>query len=107
MTQTTDVLPPLEVTPDARAFAQQQGVATALPAVLDLTLRVFPTARRFAVVAEDDPEIANDRHIIVDVYAPTTVPEALAAHRRWNEGLFALCPASHNCVFRLNLHQGD
>ena len=38
-----------------------------LPAVLAMTQRLFPDARRLALLVEDDPEIANDRHLVIEV----------------------------------------
>jgi hypothetical protein len=87
---------------EVSAFAEEQGVGAYLPGVLELTRRVFPGARRFAVLVEDDPEIAGDRHIVFEVDVPLSIPQALAAERRWSEGLFQLCPAPLVCVFRLS-----
>ena len=87
---------------EVSAFADEQGVAAYLPAVLERTRRVFPAARRLAVLVADDPEIPDDRHIVFEVDVPLTVPEALAAERRWSEELFQICPAPLVCVFRLS-----
>jgi len=97
----TSIPIPAEVT----AFAAEQGVSAELPAVLAMTERVFPGAA-VSVYLEDDPEIANDWHIIVDVKAKLTVPEATAASDRWCHGLFEVCPAPLTCVFRLGLGIG-
>src|SRR5436309_2481565 len=87
------------VPPEVRTFAAEQGVAAYLPALADLVRRVFPTARRYAVLVEDDPEIANDRHIVFEVDVPLDVPQAQAARRQWSKGLFQCCPAPLVCVF--------
>lgn len=98
-TQTTSILVPQEVS----AFAAEQGVSAELPAVLELTRRVFPTAAVSAFV-EDDPEIADDRHIVVGATgARLTVDQALEKRNEWHHGLFACCPAPLVCVFRLGL----
>src|SRR5438874_1156912 len=94
--------PTLDVPPEVLALAAEQGVAAYLPALVDLLRHVFPTARRYGVVVEDDPEIANDRHIVFEVDVPIDVPQALAARKQWTEGLFACCPAPLVCVFRLS-----
>src|SRR5207302_3758916 len=65
MTPAAQTFPP--VSPEVLAFAAEQGVSAYLPAVLAMTQRLFPDARRFAVLVEDDPEIANDRHIVIEV----------------------------------------
>ena len=102
MNQATPTLPIL-VSPDVVAFAEEQGVALYLPTVFDTTQRLFSTASRLAVQVTEDPEIANDRHIVFQVEVPLGVPEALAAQRRWNDALFACCPAPLVCVFRLSM----
>jgi hypothetical protein len=91
-----------DLSPEVLAFAAEQGVADYLPAVLDLLRRVFPAARRYAVAVEDDPEIANDRHIVLDVDVIMDVEQAQAARRQWGKGLFECCPAPLVCVFRLS-----
>jgi hypothetical protein len=102
MTQTTPTLP-LAVPPEALAFAADQGVITYLPAVLEMTQRVFPKAR-LTVLVEDDPELANDRHLVIVVEVEDlTVAQALEARYQWHRGLFACCPAPLVCVFRLGL----
>lgn len=93
----------LDVPSEVYAFAIAQGAGAYLPAVLEMTHRVFPGSRRLAVSLEDDPEIPNDRHIVLEVDAPLDVPEALEAHWRWNDGLFACCPAPLLCLFRLSI----
>jgi hypothetical protein len=92
-----------EITPEIQAFAEQSGVAPYLPAVLELLPRTFPTARRFVALVEDDPEIANDRHIVFEVFVPEINEETRAARRRFTEGLFACCPSPLVCVFRLSI----
>ena len=51
---------------------------------------------------EDDPEIP-DRYIVLDLEAPLTVPEAMAANRKWNDGWIRIFPYPRTCVFRLSL----
>jgi hypothetical protein len=91
------------VPPEVLAFAAEQGVAAYLPTILATTERLFPNALRLAVRLDEDPEIANDRHIVFEVGVPLDVPEALAAQRRWNDALFTYCPAPLVCVFRLSM----
>lgn len=94
---------PIAVPPQVLEFAVEQGVADYLAAVLEMTGRVFPGGLK-DVIVEDDPEIANDRHIVVVVKAKNLdVPQALEARWQWNGGLFQCCPAPLVCVFRLEL----
>jgi hypothetical protein len=66
-TPTVSAAPHPTVSPDVLAFAREQGVEQYVPAVIELTRRLYPTATRFDVFLEDDPEIANDRHIILEL----------------------------------------
>ena len=92
--------PGIEVPQEVLAFAAEQGVTPYLPAVLEMTRRIFPAAQ-MSVVVEDDPEIANDRHIvIVGQVEKRPVSEALEARYQWHRGLFACCPAPLVSVFR-------
>ena len=94
---------PIPVPQQVLDFAAEQGVAEYLPAVLEMTARVFPGGLK-DVIVEDDPEIANDRHILIGVHAKNLgVPQGLEAHRQWTGGLFQSCPAPKVCVFRLDL----
>ncbi len=51
---------------------------------------------------DEDPEIANDRHIILNVDVTGLDAEQMfACQQRWLRELFDHCPATHVCVFRL------
>lgn len=90
---------PLEVSD----FAAEQGVADCLPALLELTNQVFPDGLQ-SVIVEDDPEIADDRHIVFLVKAQNLdVDRGLAAIEQWQRGVFLSCPKPLVCVFRLGL----
>jgi hypothetical protein len=102
MTQAAHTFP--TVPPDVLAFAAEQEVGAYLPSVLAMTQRLFPDARRWALLVEDDPEIANDRHIVIEVDVTGLDAEGYAeADFRWGRELFAICPAPLVCVFRLGL----
>jgi hypothetical protein len=89
---------PLEVV----AFAREQEVEQYLPQLVDWARQVYPSATRFEVFTEDDPEIANDRHIVFELDVPLDVEQALEADRRWHRGVFKIVPAPLVCVFRLS-----
>lgn len=88
------------IPPEVIAFAREQGVEKYLPELVELARQVYPSATRFEVFTEDDPEIANDRHIVFELDVPLTVEQSLEADRRWGDGLFRICPAPLVCVFR-------
>jgi hypothetical protein len=99
-TQIASTAPHPLIPPEVVAFAREQGVATYLPRLVEWARQVYPGATRFEVFTEDDPEIANDRHIVFELDVPLTVEEALEADRRWGDGVFRICPAPLVCVFR-------
>jgi hypothetical protein len=102
-TQTVTAVPQPIVRPDVLAFAREQGVDQYLPGLIDLSHRTFPSVTRFEILLEEDPEIADDRHIVFRLAVPLDVPQSLGADRQWIEGLYRLCPKPLVCVFRLSL----
>lgn len=99
-TQTVSSAPQPTAPPEVLTFAREQGVEQYLPALIELARQVYPSATRFEVFTEDDPEIANDRHIVFELDVPLNVEQGLEADRHWREGLFRICPAPLVCVFR-------
>jgi hypothetical protein len=97
-------LPALEViSPEVQGFAAKQGVSGYIPAILEMTRQIFSDFP-LQVVLEDDPEIAGDRHITLEVSVRhMDVSQALQAEYQWHEGLFAHCPAPLAPIFRLGL----
>lgn len=90
------------IPPEVISFAREQGVEKYLPELVEWARQVYPSATRFDVFTEDDPEIANDRHIVFELDVSLTVEEALEADRRWHRGVFQIVPAPLVCVFRLS-----
>jgi hypothetical protein len=91
------------VSPEVQAFAEQEGVTAYLPALMEMTRRIFPGAP-LTVLVDEDPEIANDRHIVLEVeLGGWGVPEMVAANERWVNELFQHCPSTHAPVFRLGM----
>jgi hypothetical protein len=96
-------MPAAEVPVEVLALATEQGVSDYLMAILQMTRRTFPESP-LTVSVDSDPEIANDRHILVGVNAHgTEVDEALTILDEWHDGLFECCPASLVSTFRLAL----
>jgi hypothetical protein len=103
MAPKTESGPSPAVAPEVLAFAEQEGVTPYLPAVIEMTRRIFPGAP-LRVFVEDDPEIANDRHIVLEVeLRGMGVPELIATHRQWISEIFQHCPSTHAPVFRLGM----
>jgi hypothetical protein len=93
----------LDLPPEVLTFAAEQGVAAYLPAVVQMTRQLFPHSP-LTVQIEDDPEIANDRHIVlIAENVDLEVSEAVEARWQWLRELFARCPAPLVCVFRLGM----
>jgi hypothetical protein len=98
----TSNLPTLS--PEVRAFAREAGAEAYLLCVVEMTQRIFPDAWRLAVVVEEDPEIANDRHIVLEVDVPDRSPEQFVPSLLpWDEEMMRICPATLDHVFRLHL----
>lgn len=92
---------------EVQTFAEEKDVAAYLPALLDLTRQVFPTARRQAVYVEEDPEIADERQIVIEVDAPLNLAQARAARRQWNTQTLKVCPTPLICLFCLSIDLVD
>jgi hypothetical protein len=101
--QTTSAAPHPALSSEVVAFAREHGVEQCLSGLVALSQRTFPSATRFQVLLEDDPEIADDWHIVFRLAVLLDVPESLAADRQWIEGLSRICPKPLVCLFRLSL----
>lgn len=89
---------------EAAAFAKEQHVVEHLPKVWDMTRRVFPAARQLNIRVDEDPEIADDKHIVFAVQvAGLSVDDAVAAQQRWCREIFECCPSTVVCIFRLDM----
>jgi hypothetical protein len=98
-TETTSVAPHPVIPPEVIAFAREQGVEKILPELVEWTREVYPSATRFDVFTEDDPDFP-DRYIVFDLDAPLTVEQTLEADRRWHEGWLRIYPYPRTCIFR-------
>lgn len=92
-----------EISAEIEQIAAQLGVSGELPRVLAMTQALFPNCP-LHVEVEDDPEIANDRHLVIVVRDRIAdVRHALAARWTWNAELFGCCPAPLAPTFRLGM----
>jgi hypothetical protein len=103
-THTVSSAPQPTVPPEVVAFAREQGVEQYLAPLIELTRQVYPTATRFEVFTEDDPEIANDRHIVFELDAPLTVEQSLEANARWGERWMEIEKYPRSCIFRKSVN---
>lgn len=88
--------------PEVTAVAEKLGVKAELPQVIAMTQVVFP-GDAVRVEIDDDPEIADDRHLAIVVRATTeSVEQLVATQWKWHEQLFRCCPAPLTSVFRLS-----
>ena len=91
----------LGLTSEVTAAAEQLGVTSELPQVIAMTQAVFP-GDAVRVEIDDDPEIADDRHLAIVVRATAeTVDQLVATQWKWHEQLFRCCPAPLTSFFRL------
>lgn len=75
-TRTVSSAPQPTVSAEVIAFAREQGVEQYLTPLIELAWQVYPSATRFDVFTEDDPEIANDRHIVFELDVPLDLEQA-------------------------------
>ena len=100
---TTTLPEVIELSAEVAQVAKHFGVCEEFQRVLAMTQRLFPDCP-LRVEIDDDPEIANDRHLAIVVQDRIAdVEEALAARWRWNAELFGCCPAPLAHVFRLGM----
>ena len=85
------------------AFAAEHGVADYLPALLEMTRRIFPTAPIKTQVVED-AETPEDRYIVFEVDVDgLDVDRMVATQHEWSGGLFVHCPPTHAHLFCLRM----
>ena len=89
------------ISSEAVSLAEQLGVRAELPRVIAMTQAVFP-GDVVRVEIDDDPEVADDRHLAIVVQASLeSVDQLVATQWKWHEQLFGCCPAPLAAVFRL------
>jgi hypothetical protein len=104
MTPTTAEISLPLVPPDVEKFAAEVGVSEYLGPVMEMTRRVFSSARRIAVFTEEDAEIAGLWAIVIEVRVTEgNVDRLVEQHRRWTADLFHYCPSTHVCWFCLSV----
>ncbi len=90
---------------DVLEFAGDRAISSCLRPLLAITRTVFPSAP-IELRLEDDPEVPDDKHIVIEVdVTGWTVDEMFAAHNQWTHLFFEACSASDLYVFRLRMRQ--
>lgn len=89
---------------EVEEFSRQQHVAEYLRPVIEMTQQAFPSHRRIVVTLDEDPEIADDRHILLTIeVGRLEVSELIAAQDEWFHRIFEICPSTLVCLFRFSL----
>jgi hypothetical protein len=101
MSATTTSAPQPVLTPEVLAFAEEQGVSEILPRLIEMTRQVYPSATRFDVFVEDDPD-EPFRYFVFELDTPLTVEQSLEADRQWGEGWQRIYPYPRTCMFCLS-----
>ena len=83
-------------------YATEHGLTSCLEAVLELTRKIVPTLT-LAVFLEEDPELADYQHVVLEAKVPGKAEELFAARRRWSQALIQECPTPHLAHFLLRL----
>ena len=90
--------------PQILEFAAQRQGQMYLDPLVAAARRLFPTALSIELSLAVDPEIASDRHLVLDVRVPLTdVPDFVTAVHQWTEEKYRLCPPVVADAFRLVL----
>ena len=100
--QTASAAPHPIVPPEVVTFAREQGVEKIMWELIEWTRQVYPSAKRFEVFVEDDPEIV-DRYIVFELDTPLSVEQILEADERWHEGWLRIYPYPRKCMFCKNV----
>ncbi len=85
------------------AFASARGGLAYLNPVLEMTRCLFPRAP-VTVFVQEDPEIADNPHIVLEVEVPGwDVSQLVAVQTQWSEGIFQRCPSQEVPLFVLRM----
>jgi hypothetical protein len=89
--------------PDVKELAAEWGVTAYLEPVYEMTRRIYGNAP-VTVLVDEDPEIANDRRILMEANVTAwDVPRMVDAQNQWCDEIYNCCPSTHVGFFRLGL----
>lgn len=93
---------------EVEKFAAEKGVDQFLPAVWEMTTQMFPSALRTRLYVEEDPEIADQKYLVVDVeIAGLSDAEYCARQQSWVRRMLVICPPPIDSPFILRLFPLD
>ena len=96
-------LPVIEIDSEVAKVAARLGVGHELSSVIAMTQELFPDDPWWVEI-DDDPEIANDRHLVIVVKRRfVDAASSVADQNRWIDGLFECCPAPLAHHFRFGV----
>jgi hypothetical protein len=102
-TQTVSSAPQPTVSAEVLEFAREEGVEQYLPELIELARQVYPSATKFEVFLEDDPEIV-DRYIVFELDVPLNAEQALEADKLWRDGWLRIYKYPRTCIFRKSVN---
>jgi hypothetical protein len=89
---------------EVQAFAETHGLVDLLPKLVEAVREIFPDQEGLSVYVEDDPEIANERSLILDVVDPhSSLDEYMRRIDQWHQALFRLEGSPHRCLVVLRV----
>ena len=97
---------PAAVSPEVEVWAGRLGVAAYLPALGDLTARLFPAGYQLRV-EHGDPDFPDPAsYIVFEVnIAGVTTAGAVEARQEWFTGLLEVVPAAQTVAFSLSMDE--
>ena len=92
-----------DLSPEVLAFAAEKGVTEYLPAVYEMTRRIFP-GYPIRVLVKDDPELSYNREIVFEIVVGDTMDgdTMFETGHEWCGEIFRHCPATHVHAFNIS-----
>jgi hypothetical protein len=96
------------VSPEVCEYARKHGIEPTVQQLIDVTPRLYPTARSIRVFMEQDAEIEELWFLVFEVEVPKVdVPDCLAAEKRWLDEKRKAYPYPRNHAIILHLIRID
>lgn len=89
-----------------RDFACEHGLTNCLPKLVELFERIFSEASQLTIAVDEDPEVAELRHMSFRAVVPwRTFEESKAARDAWYAGSAAVCSSESLPLIRLQIER--